>query len=184
MKLFAHRMLFRVGLIALASITVLFAVRYRRFAYAMTWHCFNKASIRFGGHEVEISKLWWAAKIDRWGRISIFRAYKGSFLSEAKIEVSPASPGVVTEDDVEQSRVAHAFVSSMSRDPAPGWTYSVAILRAKSSTWYCIRNDEAIWEHHVFTILTCNAPRIPYSLYYQGPPEQEKEAESIFASFL
>ena len=182
MRLFTSKSVFRVGMVALASIIVFFfAFRYRGFAYAITWHCFHQAVVRFGGHEVDIPRLWWVANTDRWGRTSIVRDYGGP--SEAEIEVSPAGPEVVAADDVEQSRMAQALASLMGRDPGPGWAISVVTLRAKNSTWYCEGEDATALGRHVFSTLTCNAPRIPYSLKYHGPPEKEKEAESIFASF-
>ena len=173
-------------LITLLLIAVLtcggFAVQYRRYAYAILWHCVHKSSIRFGMQRIEVPKLWWVAKTDNYGRISIVRAYSAP-LNEPEIEVGPTSPGVMAKSDAEQLRLANAVVSGMNLDPQAGWTHSVVILGAKSSMWYCIRDTMAILGRNVFTSLECNSPQVPYSLHYQGPPEQEKEAKSIFATF-
>ena len=68
---------------------------------AILWHCVHKAAIKFGTHEMDLPKLWWAANADNYGRIPIMRAYKSVILSEPKIEVRPASPGEMTENDAE-----------------------------------------------------------------------------------
>jgi hypothetical protein len=183
MNLFTRRSLSVLALIVLISAAGIYALQYRRYGYATAWHCRHGASIRFGGHEIQIPGLWWAAKTDNAGRISILRASKSSVFYEPRIVVSSATPGQVAENDDEQLRLASRVVAIKSRDPQSGWSHSVASIRATSSTWSCIRDDEAVLGSHVLTILTCNTPRVRCTLHYHGPPEQEQEAEGIFATF-
>jgi len=183
MNFFTRGRIFASGVICLVSLGAFFAVQYRQYAYAMIWHHSHSAKIKFGEHEIEIPRLWWAGKFDNYGQISILRASRSSVFFEPKIEVSPATVGQVADSDEEQLHLASKVVASENSNAQAGWTFSVTRLQAKSSTWYCIRDAQAIFGSHVFTNLTCNAPRIRYTLNYQGPPKQEKEAESIFATF-
>jgi hypothetical protein len=178
----------RKTLISLCLVVVIlvlgaFALRYRQYAHAAAWHCLHPATIKFGAHEIEIPRLWWAGKTDNAGRISILRACKSSVLIDPEIEVAPVSPGEVAENDSEQSRLVQAVVSDRNRNAQAGWAYSSMNLKTKSFVWYCTKDQQTILGHNFSTTLKCNAPRIPYSLHYQGPPEQESEAELIFASF-
>ncbi len=178
----------RKTLISLCLVVVIlalgaFALRYRRYAHAAAWHCFHSANVRFGVHEIQIPKLWWVGNTDNAGRLSILRACKSTAFIDPEIEVAPAGPGEVAENDAEQSRLEQAVVSDRNRDPQPGWTYSSISLKARGSVWYCIKGQQTILGRSFATDLLCYAPRIPYSLHYQGPPEQEGEAKLIFASF-
>jgi len=178
----------RKTLISLCLVVVIlafgaFALRYRRYACAAAWHCFHSANIRFGVHGIEISRLWWAGKADNAGRFSIQRACKSTAFIDPEIEVAPVGSGEVAENDAEQSRRLQAAVSLMNRDPEAGWTHSSLVINAKGLVWYCTRDQMSVLDRQFSTTLKCNAPRIPYSLYYQGPPEQEEEAKLIFASF-
>ena len=178
----------RKTLISLCLVVVVlalgvFALRYRRYAHAAAWHCFHSAHVKFGVHEIQIPKLWWVEKSDNAGRLSILRACKSTSFIDPEIEVAPVSPGEVAENDSEQSRLVQAVVSRMNRDPQTGWTHSSLVLNAKGFVWYCTKDQQTILRRNFSTTLKCNAPRIPYSLYYQGPPEQEDEAKRIFASF-
>lgn len=139
--------------------------------------------MRFGVHEIQIPKLWWVGKTDNAGRISILRACKSTAFIEPEIEVAPVSPGEIAANDAEQSRLEQAVVSDRNRDSQSGWTYSSMSLKARDSVWFCIRDQQTILGRNFSTGLTCYASRIPYSLHYQGPPEQEREAKLIFASF-
>jgi hypothetical protein len=183
MNILSRRFLSLFAMIALISSIGIFAAQYRRYGYAILWHCVHRSTIGFGEHKIQIPELWWATKADNYGKISISRAYRSAIISEPQIEVGPSTPGELTDSDGEQSRIADAVVSDMNRNPKLGWTHSVMVLRANESTWYCTRADQTILGKDVFTTLQCNAPRIPYSFYYGGPPEQEKEAESIFITF-
>ncbi|HEY2469880.1 MAG TPA: hypothetical protein VGI45_18830 [Terracidiphilus sp.] len=184
MNLFTRKSLSVIASIVLISAIAVFAAQYRQYAYAMAWHYRHHASFRLGEHEIEIPNKWWAgAKADGVGRISIFRASKSSVFFEPKIEVGPASPGEMAQGDDEQSSLANKVVAAARPDPQSGWTFSVTTLRSRNSTWYCLRDADVILGKEVLTNLTCNASRVPYTLNYQGPPEQEKEAELIFATF-
>ena len=155
-------------------------VRYRRYAYAKTWHLFHRANFRFGGHEIQITEPWWVTDVDRSGQILIHRAFRSEVLTEPEIVVGPASPGTVAEDDGEQSRIANSAVSTLGNAPQPGWNHKVLAIQAQEATFFCIETDQTILDIQVSTSLTCNAARFPYSLSYQGPPEWKNEAESIF----
>jgi hypothetical protein len=181
-------MKFRKTVISLCLVVVIlalgvFALRYRRYAHAAAWHCFHSANVRFGVHEIQIPKLWWVGNTDNAGRISILRACKSTAFIEPEIEVAPVSPGEVAENDAEQSRLEQAVVSRINRDPQPGWTYSSMSFKARGSVWFCVKDQQTVLGRNFSTDLTCYASRIPYSLHYQGPPEQEEEAKLIFASF-
>jgi hypothetical protein len=139
--------------------------------------------MRFGVHGIEIPRLWWAKSTDNAGRISIQRACKSTVFIDPEIEVAPVGPGEVAENDVEQSRLEQAVVSDRNRDSQPGWTYSSISLKARGAAWYCIKGQQTVLGRSFATDLLCYAPHIPYSLHYQGPPEQEEEAKLIFASF-
>jgi hypothetical protein len=178
----------RKTLISLCMVVVIlalgvFALRYRRYAHAAVWHCFHSDNVRFGVHEIQIPKQWWVEKTDNACRISIQRACKSTASINSEIEVAPAGPGEVAENDAEQSRLEQAVVSRINRDPQPGWAYSSVSLKARSSVWFCIKDQQTVLGRSFATDLLCYAPRIPYSLHYQGPPEQEGEAKLIFASF-
>jgi hypothetical protein len=178
----------RKTLISLCLVVVILALgvfdlRYRRYAHAAAWHCFHSANVRFGVHEVQIPKLWWVGNTDNAGRFSILRAYKSTAFIDPEIELAPVGPGEVAKNDAEQSRLEQAVVSDRNRDSQPGWTYSSISLKAKGSVWYCIKGQQTILGRSFATDLLCYAPRIPYSLHYQGPPDQEGEAKLIFASF-
>ena len=159
------------------------ALRYRLYVYATVWQCFNSNNVKVGMHEIDLPELWWARKMDATGRLSILRASKSSTFLEPTIEVAPASPGIVAESDSQQSHLEQAVVAERNSDPEVGWTYSMTSVKAKHSIWYCIKNQQAVLGRPFSTGLTCYASQIPYSFHYQGPPEQEIEAELILASF-
>jgi hypothetical protein len=175
-------MLAAVGLIIVISIFVLFASQYREYAFAQVWHYRHGDSVKFGMNEIEIPRLWWVTKNDNAGRISIQRACKSTAYIDSEIEVAPVGPGEVAENDDEQSRLEHAVVLRNNRDSQTGWTYSSISLKARGSVWYCTKDQQTVLGRSFATDLLCHAPRIPYSLHYQGPPDQEGEAKLIFAS--
>ncbi len=185
MKLFTRRTLISVCLIVVFLILVFYAARYRKYAYAQVWHFRHGDTVKFGAYSLELPKRWWVLKNEfaGWTSISIPRACKSTDIYEPEITVMPTTGGEVTENDVEQSRQTSSMVSRMNVNPVLGWTHSVTNIQARSSTWYCIRDTMTIFGQHVSTTLTCNAARIPYELYYTGPPEQEQEAISIFENF-
>lgn len=183
MNLLTRRSLSVIASLVLVAAIAVFAAQYRRYAYAAVWHHRHNSSIRFGEHEIQITRLWWPVKPDNYGRISILRASKSSVLLEPEIEVVPAIPGQVAESDDQQSSLANKVVAAGRPDPQSGWTFSVTTLQSKDSTWYCLRDAVLILGKEAFTMLTCNASRVPFTLNYKGPPEQEREAESIFATF-
>lgn len=180
MRLLTRRVLTVVVLTLLLLAIALFSAQYRQYAYAKVWHCLHGSSITFGVYKIGVPGLWWAEGKDNAGRIEVVRAFKTTAFSEPKIEVSPATPGQVADNEIEQLRLVTAVVSLRSRDPLPGWTHSLMTLQAKNSRWYCMKDEQTILGYRIFTSLTCNSPRIPYTLYYNGPAEQEKEAKSIF----
>ncbi len=178
----------RKTLVSLCMVVVIltlgvFAFRYRQYAQAAAWHCSHSANLNFGAHGINIPRLWWVAKTDNAGRVSIRRASKSSASIEPEIEIAPVIPGDLPEDDSGLSRLEEAIVSERKRDSTAGWTYSSVSLKAQASVWHCIEDQQTILGSDFSTGLICNAPRIPYSLTYDGPPELEGEAELIFASF-
>jgi hypothetical protein len=183
MNLDTRRVLMASGLIIFTLPFAFHVARYRQYVYAGEWHCFHTASIRFGMHRIEIPPLWWPTQSDKAGRFSISRACKTTDFVEPVIRIEPSRLGEATENDADLSSLVDNVVSRRSGDPSSGWTHSVVTVRANASTWYCVRGDQVVLGHHMFTSLNCNAAKVPYSLAYQGPPAQENEAESIFATF-
>lgn len=178
-----HRILVRAFMVVAILALGIVALQYRGYVFAMAWHRFHSADVKFGMHEIDLPKLWWAGKTDTTGRLSILRACKSSAFPEPEIEITPASQGEVAESDSQQSLQEQAVVSERNRDPEFGWSYSTISLKSQHSVWHCIKGQQAVLGRPFSTGLTCYASQIPYSLDYQGPPEQEREAELIFASF-
>ena len=182
MNFFTRKTLSAVVIIVML-IVVYKATQYRSYVYARVWHYNHGDRVSIGEHEIELPGLWWAEKINNAGWISIMRASKSTAFVESKILVSTAISGVAAENDDEQLRLVSKVVSGINHGPQPGWTYSVMTLQAKNSIWYCIRSTEVVLGQHISTGLNCNSSRIPYSLMFGGPPEQENEAKQIIATF-
>jgi len=180
-------MRFRKAAILLSTVVVIlalgfYALRYRRYAYAAAWHCFHSNNVKVGEHQFTIPTVWWVEKKNA-GRISVVRACKSTALVYPEIEVDPVSEEAVVATDDEQSRRLQEVVSTLNLHSQPGFTASFGVVKSKVFVWSCVRMEETILGRNFSTQLICHASRIPYSLDYQGPPEREAEAKSIFASF-
>ena len=191
MKLFTRRTLISFCLIVVFLILVFYAARYRKYAYAQVWHFRHGDTVKFGAYSLELPKQWWVLKNEfaGWTTISIPRACKSTEAYEPEIKVEATMGGETTDNDDEQYRQISSMVSSINHGPHSELdhlvtqTQTVTNFRSKNSTWYCMRETMIVFSQHTDTTLSCNAARIPYELYYTGPPEQEQEAISIFETF-
>jgi hypothetical protein len=177
------------GMAVIALAVCVFFVRYRRYAYAIAWHCANGNYAEIGGHKVQLPLWWWKERAhshetldlqdrDEW----LARACPSDSFPKPEINVSPAMPGEAAETDAQELDVIQRTTAFLNQNPPTGWSHSLSVLKASRFTFYCMQDHFAVGALVITNGLACIAPKIPYSFQYHGPPERLREAEAIFGS--
>jgi hypothetical protein len=183
MSILSRNKLLAAGSTLVAFALIFYAAEYRQYIYARVWHFSHGNSVHFGDRSLELSGQWWAKKPDDINRVYVLRAVKAESFVVPRIHVDPLSAGEVADNADELLRLSNRIVALEDANPQREWTHSVISFRAKSATWYCIKYTQTILGQTIATSLTCNTPKVPYTLSYSGPPEFEQEAESIISTF-
>jgi len=184
-----RRKLFFVAIVALALLVGALCMNFRRYAYAVAWHCTHGEYAEVGGQRVRLPLLWWKEGThahdtedlrdrNEW----LARACRSNEFEIPEINVSQESPGEAPDADQDELRLTKDLVSAMYRHPVWGWSGSLVTLTPRRFTLYCSKDDEVIFGVDVFNGLTCHAAKIPYTFRYSGPPANEQEAEAILSS--
>jgi hypothetical protein len=177
------------GMIATALMICLLSIRYRRYAYAVAWHCVHGNHAEIGGRQVSVPVLWWKERAhghatsdfqdnNEW----LERACPSSTFPRPEIEISPVIPGAVADTDREEYDLTRRVVSSLNEHSAKGCSHSLIVLPAAKFSLYCVRSNAALNEFYMLDQLSCNSTKLQYSFGYSGPSGREKEAEAIFLS--
>ena len=74
------------------------------------------------------------------------------------------------------------LIAARNNNPVPGMSSSLIILDAKPFVLYCEKIDTKILGLDATNHLSCEAAKVSYIFIYDGPPNYEKEAESILSS--
>lgn len=68
-------------------------MRYRRYFYAVAWHCQHGNYATFPGHRIKLPLSWWGEKDTvRWERYFVKRACTGMICLESEIDVTRVTP--------------------------------------------------------------------------------------------
>lgn len=158
---------------------------YRQYAYAIAWHCIHGNHAQVAGYRVTLPLLWWEEKDQlHWETYHLMRACPGLVCFNREIKVShvvPALESTVTNTDQEELERDRKLISDFSarrHPPSLSTAQTVATLRTKSFTLYCIRTDVSSPGLTQLSMFLCRAPRVPFSFEFSSPTS-EKEAESI-----
>src|ERR1039458_2734741 len=176
-------------MVAITLMLGLLCVKYRRYAYAVAWHCMHGNYAEIGGHRVRLPILWWKENAhahdtpdlrnrDEW----LARACPSSVLPGPEIKVSPTIPGEVEGTEPEELKLTQAVISTLNHNSESGWSHSLLTLTPRPFTLYCIKEHVTGYGLDLGSYLTCHAANLPYSFLYRGPQTSESEAESILSS--
>jgi hypothetical protein len=178
------------GAMVLAILIGFLYMGYRRYAFALIWHCVHGNQAEVGGHKVILPLLWWKESAhahdtydmrdrDEW----LARACPSSLFSNPEINVSPVMPGEeVAGTEEEELKLTQRVISSLNQNPTKGWSYSLVVLSTARFSFYCMREQAALGGSDLFNGLRCHATSLKYSFNYTGPPERENEVQEIFLS--
>ncbi len=158
------------------------SVRYRRYAYAVRWHCVHGNYVEIDGYRAKLPLLWWESGPDTHGRTLLSRAYASSGHSAPVIHIDPAGPGEVANSEQEELELTESSVRVLSHNAQEGWTHSLLVLKPKQFDFYCTKIDESLFGMAFDTTLVCHAAKLKYSFTYQGSSALEKEAETLLSS--
>lgn len=178
-----------VSTVTVALIVGVLCARYRRYGYAVAWHCAHGNYAEVGGHRVRLPLLWWKERAhahdtpdmqdhDEW----LARACPSNTIFRPEIETSPTIPGAGRDTDQEELKSTQSIVSTLSHNSVAGSSHSLITLTPRPFTLYCMRQDLTLLGVDLTSMLTCQAAGLPYSFTYNGPPTREKEAESILST--
>jgi hypothetical protein len=168
-------------IVILIIIGSLFA-NYRRYVYAVAWHYEHGNYTEIGGHRIRIPILWWKEDAHAYDTTLLVRAYPAGATDKPEVVASPAIPGEIRDTDQEELKSRRADISSRNGNSNSRTSPSLVVLNARQFTLYCKRDDFVLSGIDLYSTLYCHAVRVPYTLTYDGPPTQEKEAEAILST--
>ena len=168
------------------------AIRYRRYAYAIAWHCRHGNYAEFSGHRVTLPLSWWEEKDTvRWEQYFLKRACPGAACLEPEIDVTRVVPSqellipASDQAEMDQREQAIARLNGRVHSTSPvALTASVLTIRTRSRTLFCekiaMRNGKTVRN----SFLDCGAARFPYTILSSsfGMPWREREIESILST--
>lgn len=177
------------SMVTVALIVGLLCVKYRRYGYAVAWHCVHGNYAAIGGRRVRLPLLWWKERVhahdtpdmldhDEW----LARACPSNTILEPEIETSPTILGEGRDTDQEELKSTQSLVSTLNHNSVAGSSHSLVILTPRPLVLYCMRTDLTLLGVNLTSMLTCHAAGLTYSFSYNGPPTREKEAESILST--
>lgn len=166
---------------AIAIVIGLFVIKYQQYAYALSWHCFHGNSAQIGGHRVTLPIWWWKEDSHAYDTALLVRASVTHTYLRPTIVVSPAFPGAIRDTNQEELQAAQAAISEKHKTAA-GTLSSLVIINTKAFTMYCEREDFTTYGVDLSSNLFCTIAKVQYAFTYNGPPDREKEAQSIFSS--
>jgi hypothetical protein len=149
---------------------------YRRYAFAIVWHCFHKNVAQVGTFKVEVPLLWWKGESDAYGTSVLIRASPATVSDVPEIVVSPTIPGEGRDTDQETLKATQGLVDADLKVSIVGKSSVLAILHPRPFTLYCAKSAFIIPPD---TVLNCRAAKAEYSFTYNGPSRREQEAEAI-----
>ncbi len=121
--------------------------------------------------------LWWDESDEAHGAHVLTRASASGLLVKPQITAKPLFAGAMKDTDQDVLRSQAAVITMMNKG-RKGSLMSLVILKARSSSLFCMKDDLSQYE----TSLFCSGAKFPYSLIYSGPHKQEKEAETILST--
>lgn len=173
----------RRGMFVLVSCSIVLiaflCATYRRYAFALVWHCFHKNVAQVGTFNVEVPLLWWREDSDTYGTSVLIRASPASVSDVPEIVVSPTIPGEGRDTDQETLKATQGLVDAGLKVSIAGKSSVLAILHPRPFTLYCAKSAFIIPPD---TVLSCRAAKAGYSFTYNGPSRHEQEAEAILLS--
>ena len=178
-----------IALLVLA--VAVLAIRYRRYACAVAWHCQHGNYATFPGHRIRLPLSWWEEKDTvRWEQYFLKGACTGAVCLESEIDVKrvvPAREALIPDSDraemEERQQVvaftnAHAHHSSMAALSA-----SLVKLRTPSYTLFCEKMGLRIGTRVANPSLDCGAARFRYTIMTSSfGLSSEQEIESILST--
>jgi hypothetical protein len=181
-----RRRLFVVIISLLLLIAAVPAIKYRQYAYAIVWHSWHGNYATFAGHRIKLPLFWWEENDPlHWDTYALKRAYP-SFLGLQlnDVEVSHIPPAfqmtIVNTDQEELDQLKRVISASNNVRTKSTNTRTLATIRTKSMTLYCIRTDLSLPRLPIVDLI-CYAPKFPYSVAFAATT-QEDEVKSILST--
>lgn len=171
----------------LVLIAFLLCVRYRRYAYAVVWHCVRGSHTEVAGKKVKLPILWWKEEDpDKYDTTLLVRASVGILPRE--IIVSPTMPRAVRNTDQEELAATQALISRLNQDSTANQSSviktsrSLVTLTPKAFNMYCEKEESTACGVRFSSFLMCDTARGRYDFSYSGQSDYVKEVESILST--
>jgi hypothetical protein len=150
------------------------------YASALLWHHRNGDYTDVGGHKVRLPLLWSRKDISGHQTVELVRAWPMTEFPKPSIRVSPTYPGQTKQTD--QDELDH-IQGLISYENATLFRKSyLVVLKPRPFVLYCEKSNSYPRDGEIDGNLDCKAARIPFKFDYHGPPQHEKDAESILSS--
>lgn len=166
---------------ALAIVCGFFALRYRQYAYAVTWHTLHGNYAELGGHKAKLPLLWWPVKAEAYDTSAVIRACPATAIVQPAISANPAIPGEVQSTNDLELENTKRFIALRNQDPATRPPLTLVTLQSGDMTLYCWKESIAPLGTPLHTTLTCHSASSKYTFNYSGSPSLEIEAEVILS---
>jgi hypothetical protein len=168
------------------------ALRYRRYAYALAWHCRHGNYATFPGHRIKLPLTWWEEKDTvLWEHYFLKGACTGAVCLEPEIEVTRVVPlqeaFIPDSDQAEMEEQEHA-ITRWNENELQGLPLtlsdSLVKLGTRHNTLFCEKRSLRIGRIEANPSLDCGAARFPYTIMTLawGPPAREQQVESILST--
>ena len=178
-----QRFLLWACIFAAGLIIVLLFVNYsrnREFRAAGAWHTAHGNFFLFDGHRINLPQDWWERSEDVDGKHFAVKASRDlAHTSQCAITVDRKGVEETKRSDAEIRKTLESIVRKEKEGGAEVTQSRLVVVSASSTNMYCLRT---LLERKELE-LRCDVVRTPIVITAIGPPESEKEIESILSTF-
>jgi hypothetical protein len=179
----ARRFVILICVLAAALITVLFFINYARnseFRTAAAWHKAHGNVFLVDGHKLVLPQDWWEKGEGQDGKLFAVKASKDlTHLSQSAITVDRKGVEESKKSEEEIRKSLESFVNNDKETGNDVTQSSLVIVSAVSTNMYCLKT---LLERKDLE-LRCDVVGTPIVIKSIGPPESEKEIESVLSTF-
>lgn len=170
------------GLIAVLII-VSIVINYDRnseFRTATAWHKAHGNAFHIDGHKLSLPENWWEKGAGEGGKSFAVKASRDlTHISQSGITVDQKGPEEGKRSEEEIRKTLESFVDNDKKKGNSLTESSLIVVNAVSTKMYCLRT---LLERKDVE-LRCDVIGAPIVIKSIGPPETEKEIESILSTF-
>jgi len=171
-----------ICIVTASLITALLFVSYVRnseFRAAAAWHKAHGNVVFVDGHKLDLPQDWWEKSNGEGRKFLVVKASRDlTHLSQSGITVDQKGVEESRGSGKEIRKTLELFVDSDKKGNDAAQT-SVVVVKAISTNMYCLRASLGRKDVE----LRCNVVGAPIVIQSIGPPETEKEIETILSTF-